>query len=230
MKLKHLVFTLLCAPVIFFHSCQSEISGEFPPNDGPQVNDAEKVTASITGVVVNENDVPVAGVTVNSHGSSVTTNNLGMFRIKNIEMSKANATVKVEKSGYFTAYRTFPATAGRTHSVRIKLIPKTNSGNFPAATGGTITIAGGGKMVMPANAVSDAAGNPYTGTVNVAMAWINPMAADLNSTIMGDLRGITTSGQERALETYGMLGVELTGSGGQKLNIATGKTAELTFP
>lgn len=232
MRLKPLFLALIALPVLFMASCQNELSSEFPNNPAPgvPVNDAEKVTAGIIGVVVNENDQPVAGVTVTSGTSSAVTDARGMFRFKDIQMSKANATVKVAKSGYFTAYRTFPATAGSNHNVRIKLIPKTNSGNFSAATGGTINISGGGKLVIPASAVADASGNIYSGTVNVAMTWIDPTSSDLGSIIMGDLRGVTTGGQERVLETYGMLGVELTGSGGQALNIASGKTAELSFP
>lgn len=232
MKLKHLLLALIASPVLFMASCQNELSGEFPggATPGTPVNDAEKVTAGIIGIVVNENDIPVAGVTVTSGTNTATTDTRGMFRFKDIQMSKANATVRVAKSGYFTAYRTFPATAGSNHNVRIKLIPKNNSGNFSAATGGAITIAGGGKLVIPAGAVADALGNSYSGTVNVAMTWIDPTASNLGDIIMGDLRGVTTGGVERVLETYGMLGVELTGSGGQALNIATGKTAELSFP
>jgi hypothetical protein len=136
----------------------------------------------------------------------------------------------VTKTGYFTGSRTFATTAGRTHNVRIKLIPKTNSGTFAGAAGGTININGGGKLVIPVNAVTDAAGSAYAGTVNVAMTWIDPTSPDLPNIVPGDLRGVTTTNEERGLETFGMLGVELTGNTGQALKIATGKTAELTFP
>ena len=232
MKMKQLLLVLLASPAFLINSCQNEFSSEFPVNTVPEapVNDAERVTASITGIVVNENDIPITGITVTSSGSNMVTDHYGMFRFKNISLSKANASVKVEKNGYFTAIRTFPAAAGRNHNVRIKLIPKTNAGSFSAAAGGTVTISGGGKLVIPATAVTDASGNSYSGTVNVAMTWINPTSPDLGSIIMGDLRGVTTGGQERVLETYGMLGVELTGAGGQALKIASGKTAELTFP
>src|SRR5207253_8715917 len=124
----------------------------------------------------------------------------------------------------------FITTAGRTHNVRIKLIPRTNAGSFAGSAGGTINITGGGKLVIPAGAVADAGGNAYTGTVNIAMAWIDPTSPDLPNVVPGDLRGITTSNEERGLETFGMLGVELTGNTGQALKIAAGKTAELTFP
>jgi hypothetical protein len=211
-------------------SCQKEIEGTANTVALPGVNDNEMVTGGINGIVVDENDRPIAGAVVTSGTSSSITDRYGSFRFRDISLSKANGTVKVVNNGYFTAYRSFISVAGRINNVRIKMIPKTNSGTFSATSGGNVSISGGAKLVMPANAVTDASGNAYTGTVNVAMAWIDPSSPDLPFTVMGDLRGITTGNQERGLSTFGMIGVELTGSGGQALKVATGKTAELTFP
>jgi hypothetical protein len=240
-RLQHLtklIFAFLFIVLLAGIACQREIKevpGSNPnpnPNPGTEtpVNDNEMVTASVLGVVVNENNVPVQGATVKSGLNTTTTDRYGMFRFSNISLSKANGAVNVEYNGYFKAFRTFVTTAGRTHTIRIQLLPKTNAGNFAAASGGTININGGGKLVMPAAAVTNASGAPYNGTVNVAMTWIDPTAANLGSIVMGDLRGVTTTGVERGLSTYGMLGVELTDAGGQALKIASGKTAELTFP
>lgn len=216
--------------IIFFYACQREIDGGGNNPSTGQVNDAIMVTGGINGIVVDENNIPVEGVMVTSGSASTSTDRYGAFRFRNISLSKANATVKVVRNGYFNAYRTFPATAGRIQNLRIKLIPKTNSGSFNAGTGGSITITGGGKLQVPGNAISDASGAAYTGTVNVAMAWIDPSSAELPFIMMGDLRGITTNGEERGLNTFGMLGVELSSPTGQSLKISSGKIAELTFP
>lgn len=216
---------------LLFTACQREIEdpgGITPPTGG--VDDNIMVVAGVRGVVVDENSQPVAGATVTSGTNSTTTDRYGVFRFNNISLSKANGYVKVTKAGYFTGSRTFVTTAGRTHTVRIRLLPKTTTGTFAAAAGGTITLGTGGKLVIPANAVTDASGAAYTGTVNIAMTWIDPTAPNLPEIVVGDLRGVTTDGQERGLETFGMLGVEMTGAGGQTLKIAAGKTAELTFP
>jgi hypothetical protein len=201
-----------------------------PPTTDPTVDDTETVTASISGVVVNENDVPVSGATVKLGSTTITTNAYGVFRFNNAVMSKNNAHIKVTKSGYFNGNRSLMATAGRTHTVRIKLQPKTNTGTISGSGGGFVALPTGGKVTFQPNVITDASGNAYTGTVNVAMAWINPTASDLGSIIQGDLRGVTTTNTERVLETYGMLGVELTGTGGQELKIASGKTAEISIP
>jgi len=221
--------SILFVALFILQGCQREIDSP-AGGTGPGVNDAIRVTGGVNGIVVDENNQPVSGVTVTSGTASTTTDRYGAFRFSNISLSKANGTVKVTRPGYFTAYRSFISVEGRINNVRIKLIPKTPGGSFASSAGGTVTIAGGGKLVIPADAVTDASGGAYSGMVNVAMAWIDPSSADLPYILMGDLRGITTTGEERGLSTYGMMGVELTGGAGQPLKIASGKTAELTFP
>jgi len=123
------------------------------------------------------------------------------------------------------------AREGKAAFFRIKLIPKTNVGNISGTSGGTVTLANGLSIALPAGAVVNAATNAaYTGSVNVAAYWINPTAADLNSIMPGDLRGIDKDGSLKLLQTFGMAAVELTGSGGELLQIATGKKATLTLP
>lgn len=226
------IFLLIVSAGLFLFSCQREIKWpEQPAGPGETaVNDAERVTGGVNGIVINENNQPVAGVTVSSGTNTTTTDRYGVFKFRNIQLSKANGTVKVEKTGYFTGYRSFVATEGRINNVRIKMLPKTNSGSFDAATGGLVSLGSGAKLQMPANAVTDAAGTAYTGNVNVAMTWIDPSSADLPYNVMGDLRGVLSTGAERGLTTFGMIGVELTGATAQPLKVAAGKTADLSFP
>lgn len=215
--------------LILATSCQREVNDGGNGGTG-ETPDQVMVQAGIRGVVVDENNQPVQGATVKSGANSTTTDRYGVFRFSNISLSRDNGYVRVEKAGYFNGLRSFVTTAGLIHNVKIRLLPKTIAGSFSASSGGTITLVSGGKAVLPANAVTDANGNAYTGMVNVAMTWIDPTAANLPDIMVGDLRGITTEGQERGLDTYGMLGVELTGAGGQPLKMAAGQTAELNFP
>lgn len=214
-------------------SCQKEVSDDLPGGPTPTppvlVDDGPRVSASVSGFVVDENNIPVSGATVNAGGTTTTTNRYGAFTIYNVQLSKTNGYVQVTKPGYFTGSRSFLTTAGRNHYVKIKLIPKTNAGSINGASGGSLTLAGGAKITLPAGAVVTAGGAPYNGSVDVAMTWLDPSASDLVQRMPGDLRGITTGGQERGLQTFGMIGVELTG-GGQPLKIVSGKKAGLSFP
>lgn len=225
-KIKALLYLLI--GVVIINSCKKSDGSGSPAE--PIYDDNETVTASVNGIVVNDNNIPVQGATVKLGTQTLTTDNYGMFRFQHISISKNNGYINVTRAGYFNGNRSFITKAGSTVNVRIKLLPKTNTGSFVAGAGGTVSLSTGGKVTFPGNAIVDASGNTYTGTVNVAMAWISPLDADLGSMVQGDLRGINAAGNERVLENYGTLGVELTNGLGQVLKIAGGKTAEISMP
>jgi hypothetical protein len=197
---------------------------------GGVVNDATQVTASVSGIVLDETNAPIANAVVTSGTATTTTNTNGMFIFQNISFSKENGNVTVVKAGYFKGIRSFKTTEGKNHMVRIQLMQRTLSGTVNAAAGGTITSNGGATIIFPANAFVTSTGAAYTGTVTVYSRWIDPTAANLPFVIPGDLRGVSTTGVENILETYGMVGAELADASGNVLKIATGKTATVSFP
>lgn len=222
---------LACITLLFF-SCQKELSGE---NNGTPDQPADlttKVTISTaSGFITDENNAPVKDAIVQLGTSTTNSDKFGYFEFKNTEVVKNAAFVSVTKPGYFKGFKTFTASAGKGFFTRIKLIPKTIKGNINAASGGNVTLSNGLIIALPANAVVNAAtGAAYSGTISVAAFHINPEAADLNEIMPGDLQGINKTGALKLLQTYGMAAVELTGSGGELLQIASGKKATLTMP
>ena len=229
-KLAQALF-VLCSAVLLF-SCQKNIDDTIV---NPPTNNADlttKVTSSsVSGFVTDENNAAVQGASVKVGISTTSTDEYGYFEINNVEVIKNAATVTVSKAGYFKGIKTFIATAGKGAFFRIKLIPNNPAGTIDAATGGNVTLTNGMIVALPANGVVNASTNAaYTGIVNVAVSWINPTAADLYSIMPGDLRALNTAGALQQLKTFGMAAVELTGSAGELLQIATGKKATLTFP
>ena len=101
---------------IFILSCQKEYSYEggavttpTPKDTMYTVDDATQVTASVNGVVLDENNNPFPGATVRCGTQTMVTNILGVFFFKNISISKNNGSVTVTKSGYFKGTRNFLA-------------------------------------------------------------------------------------------------------------------------
>jgi hypothetical protein len=84
--------------------------------------------------------------------------------------------------------------------------------------------------VFPANAVVTKSGAAYTGSVKVAAYFLDPTSNNCVTEMPGDLRGINTSNNEQVLTSYGMMAVELQGSNGETLQMASGKKATITFP
>lgn len=188
------------------------------------------VTASLQGRVLDEKGVPVQGASVTSGTATTTTDVNGTFFFTDISLYSRFGTVNVSYSGYFMGSRTFVTSTAGVNYVEIHLLPRTVTGTFDASTGGTITLTGGQSAVFTGGSVVNAATNAaYTGTVHVYTAYLDPTVKESLISMPGDLRGITTDKKEVVLASYGMMKVELEGDGGEKLQIATGKTATLTF-
>jgi hypothetical protein len=226
-------FIVTAITTLFFLSCKKNgsdggttVNPSTPPDLTSIVN-----SALVSGFVTDENEAAVKSATVQIGTTLVTTDKYGYFEARNVSVIKNAATVSVTKAGYFKSIKTYIATADKSVFFRIKMIPKTNAGNVNGASGGTVTLSNGMAINFPAASVVNAATNAaYTGTVNVAAYWINPTSADLPRIMPGDLRGLNTDGNLQLLTTYGMAAVDLTGTGGELLQIAAGKKATLTMP
>ncbi len=212
-------------------SCQKELN-EFPEEPTlPTADLTTRVNASVSGFVTNETNAPVEGAIVQFGSAQTTTDEYGFFSFNNTSVVKNAAIVSVNKPGYFPGIKTFIASEGSSAFFRLKLLPKSSAGTFSGSAGGSVTLPNNMQVTFPANAViNEATLAPYAGTVTVSMHWLNPTAADLSHTMPGDLRGINQAGALQRLETYGMVAVELRGSGGQLLQVAPGVKATLRFP
>lgn len=223
------IFSLFTA--LLFFSCQKTLDFESSGGSILPPDLTTKISSTVSGFVTDENDVAVIGASVLIGSATVTTDKYGYFEAKNVQVVKEAAVVTVNKPGYFKGIKTYIATQGKSAFFRIKLIPKTIAGTVNAATGGTVTLPNGLSVKLNAGTIVNAATNAqYNGSVNVAAYWISPTAADLNSIMPGDLRGLDTEGLLKVLQTFGMAAVELTGSSGELLQIVNGQKATLTFP
>jgi hypothetical protein len=225
-------FLTLITGILIVISCQKSDNNNNEPVTPPVTNKPiEYVTASISGRILDDKNQPVNGAVVKAGTASATSDINGNFRINNVSLDKNAGFVKVEKDGFFQGSRTIVVNAGAVNYISIQLIKKTVSGTVSGSTGGNITIAGGGSVVFTGNSFVNTAGNgAYTGTVSVSTYFLNPAEANFTEIMPGTLRGINTANEETGLQSFGMLAVELTGAGGEKLQLAAGKTATLTFP
>ncbi len=223
-------FTRMAFAALLFFSCQKQLDFDAATGSTPPPDLATKINSSVSGFVTDENDAAVMGASVQFGTSTISTDKYGYFEAKNIQVVKEAAVVTITKPGYFKGIKTYIATAGKAAFFRIKLIPKVITGTVNAASGGTVSLANGLRVTLNAGTIVNAASNAaYTGTVNVAAFWLNPEAPDLNKIMPGDLRGLNTDGSLKILQTFGMAAVELTGSGGELLQIVNGQKATLSM-
>lgn len=221
--------------IVLFFGCQKVFDGGTDGSGTPTESKPDlttKVMSSVvSGFVTDENDIAVKSASVEVGNVTTTTDKYGYFEVRNVQVVQNAATVSITQPGYFKAIKTYIATQGKNAFFRIKLLPKNTVGNINAATGGSVTLTNGLIITIPANAVVNANTNAaYTGTVNVAAKLIDATNPDLNRIMPGDLRGLNTDNDIRILTTYGMATIELNGTGGELLQIASGKKASLIIP
>lgn len=227
MKTQRLLALLAILSLVFIYiACQRDNFGPIPPppSDG-------KIQTSVSGRVLDDENLPVMGAVVKAGNLSTNTDLNGYFEIRNTTLNANAGFVKVEKAGFFAGSRTFKAIKGSKQYVSIQLIKKNDAGNFNSAAGGTITVPNGGSIVFDAGSVIDpATSTAYTGTVNVSAFWLDPTKDNFKEIMPGELRGIDENNKEVGLQSFGMMTVEMTGAGGEKLQLAPGKPATIKFP
>jgi len=222
-------FIVLALTCILFYQCQREVS-YIGTGDPGQTSLPNPVKANLQGNVLDESGQPAANVVIKVGTEITATDTKGYFRINNAPLDKNASLVTAEKTGYFTAYRTFSATSG-TNQVVIKLTKKTLGGTVSGTSGGDVSLTNGTKISLPANGIVKESDNSnYTGTVNVYAAYIDPTAADILDRVPGSFMANDKDGKRVLLSSYGMMAVELESSTGEKLQVKSGSTATLTSP
>ncbi|MFT3908648.1 MAG: carboxypeptidase-like regulatory domain-containing protein [Ferruginibacter sp.] len=232
--LKWLAFVMIIAGISYSCKKNNDVTDNPivtpPPTTGPYniTLPGSTVVLSVVGKVIDENNNPVSGATITGGGASTTTNANGVFRINNGSFNGSFATVKIEKSNYFTLVKTLISKSGNTQYIVGKISPRTLAGTI-AATGGSLQFGSGSVTIdFPANAFVDASNNAVTGPVSVYATYIDPTSADAKDRMPGNLSAIEAPSTEYLLQSFGMMGVELKDANGQTVKLASGKTASLT--
>ncbi|HEV2482253.1 MAG TPA: carboxypeptidase-like regulatory domain-containing protein [Puia sp.] len=225
------ILIVTAAMVLIAIACNKSSSTSTTNNSNPNNIPTEQiVTASLQGRVVDENGVPVEGAAVTSGTAGATTDVNGVFSFSGISMSSRFGYVQAVKAGYFTGSKSIITNGGASNYVNIQLIPQPAAASFPALTGGSIVIQTGDSVSFGDSAVVEASSKTaYTGTVSVYTKYLDPTDSLLYNQEPGDLRGVGTSGYETALESFGLADVILQDATGNALQIASGKTATLTW-
>lgn len=226
MKKIKILFALLLTTIIF--SCNDDEEGilQNPPQDF-SYNQGNTVSRNFHGLILDTSGNAVSNATVSIGSTSVQTNSNGLFTINNASVKERFAHIKVVKSGFIDGSRVLVPTSG-DNRINIMLIPNTPTATVASGGNSEVTLPNGTKVKFD-GAFKDASGNAYSGNVQVGLYHLKPSDTYLSETMPGSLLASNSNGDAKILETFGMLHVELTGSGGQKLNIANGHMAEISL-
>lgn len=204
----------------FFFACHEE-----DPLGNNQMADV-----TFVGRVIDESGNGVQDALVKAGEVSAVTDRNGVFRLNKMRLPAMHALVTVSKPGFFEISRPYIVQDEALQTITIQLLARAYTGSITTSSGGVINVPGGPKITFPANAFVDENGNTFNGQAFIYARYLDPSDPNLGLFTPGDMTAENAADEEVFLSTYGMIGVELETGNGQKLKIATGKTAELRMP
>ena len=188
---------------------------------------SEVVNAKIFGIVVDENEDPVEGAIVSFKGNTLSTDQYGIFTFENVLVDSKHNFMNITKDGYFEGTRTFRTDHSKTIQLKTQLVKKDFKQSFESSQGGSASdgkavLSFGSNSIMVSSSKAD-----YSGSVKVAMKYLDPTQYETNERMPGDLSALNLQNELGALASYGMVYVELQSPDGEKLQLKAGTTARM---
>lgn len=227
MKKNQLLLTALLFIFAFMACDSNDNNGSGPNDDAFAENFGNVVSKDFIGQVIDTDNHPIQNAAVTIGTTTVQTDVNGVFIINGVSVHEKFAYIRATKAGYIDGSRAMVPTSGK-NNVKIMLIPNTPTATVQSGVESEVSLPLGTKVSFDGE-FEDESGNSYSGSVSVALFHLLPSNGNIDNLMPGMLYAQTKSNQEAVLATYGMLNVELRGSGGQKLNIKEGHTAEITM-
>lgn len=224
MTSKRLLILVLLFPFLF-NNCSSD-SGIDGNSNATPLNFGSEVSKNFTGQILDENNNPVSNVAITVANKSATTDVNGVFIINNATVRDKFAFVTAKKVGYLDGSRSLVPTNGM-NNVKITLLSGTIVGTVNSGATGSVSLSNGSKVTFDGNFKTEN-GQVYSGVVSVIMKHLDPTDATTFDKMPGMLLAQNASGEERVLESYGMMNIELRGAASQKLQLST--TAQIEMP
>ncbi|MET0759368.1 MAG: hypothetical protein ABWZ56_03045 [Flavobacterium sp.] len=216
------VLLLLALSVV---SCDPNDNNNNSNNDFAE-NFGNETSKDFLGQVVDENNNPIQNVAVKIGSSTAQTDVNGVFIINSANVFERFAYITAKKAGFIDGSRAVVPSSG-TNRVKIMMLSGNAVGTVNTGVASDVVLPNGTKVVFDGNFKTET-GSAYSGTVNVIMHHLDPADPNIADKMPGMLLAENADGAAKVLETYGMMNVELRGSGGEKLQISN--TAQIEMP
>ena len=221
-NIKLICYAAIAMLVLTFFACEKD-----DPSTGSTPGTGN---GSVQGTITDLSGAPVSNANVTGGTAAATTDANGKFNLEKVQFTSDSVLVNVTKSGFFEGSKKFASATNAVTNATVKLIPKTVSGAFSASSGGNVNVSSGGSINFNSGFINASNGNAYTGNVSVAATYLNPTDQNFSTNVPGNLKSAGNSNQSGELQSFGVVAVGLNDDAGNKLQLATGKTATITIP
>ena len=221
---------LFLSLILAFAACEKDSTTEVVTFTQTTLS-GETVTANFYGQLTNDQGEVVQDAEVRIGNKQTTTDQEGLWRINSATVVKDQAFIQFASTDHHKGSRTLLVDEAKTYEVDVEMLAFTGNNLIDATAGGTASVAGSNASVtFPTSAFAKTDGTPYTGTVTVEAAYLDPNDLSTANRMPGDLRATTSEGLSRLLVTYGMMSVELFDNAGNQLQLADGQNATISLP
>lgn len=181
------------------------------------------------GRVKDLSGAAVAGVSVTVAGhDAVISNDQGWFNVSEITAAD-RLVINFKKTGYAPTAQIVRIRKGLSTFVDAVMAPIGNVEEVSSSTGGTVSHAGGSMTIQPDTLITESR-TPYTGQAKVSVTVFDPTVVAHQDAFPGEFKGLKLSGETVPIISYGFVDVNVTDDSGNPLQLASGKTADLSIP
>lgn len=206
----------------------SSSSTTTPTPSGTNVSDKGIVMGKIT----DDASTVVGTVSLQLDSTTVTSNEQGFFSIDGVAPASGKV-LKYSKTGYMPGYRRIDVVAGQQTFCNLTLKGIGQSLTINSGVDSTVTHRDG-NVFIPANSIVDSTGVAVSpAVVVVEVTTLMPSDQNYNDIFPGGFIGGAIPGSTanpQPLISYGVVNVNLKDTQGNKLYLASGKMATITFP
>lgn len=207
---------------VFLTSCGS--------NTGPDdVSGSGMVTTTIVGHVVDETGRSIQGAMVDGHGVTVSTNDAGVFVMRDVRVPAARCVVRVRKGSYVDGWRAVMPSANKVTMMRLTMRYEYENGTIWAPNGGYVSR-DGLKMQILAAGVERPDDSIYEQRVSVFMTYHAPTSDTFYLSFPADMTAQRADGSRTEITCLGAATIKITDNTGQPLRLRTNRTGAIWFP
>ncbi len=187
----------------------------------------------ISGLVVDVNNNPMQGVDVfYLGGMKVTSNSYGQYLIKEngggVNAFDQNIVLTFKKAGFVPIHKVLSVKGGK-YSVSAVMFPEQAFVKVDPLVDINANM-GGASLSSEANSfIVKGTANQAT-TANISLTPFDPTKEASLEAFPGEFSGTRLDGSSTAIETFGFMKVQVKDDLGNALDLANGKTADITLP
>ena len=225
--MKYLFASSIALFLLLFSSCTQDedvVLENFNQSSPPKT----ELFSTFSGVVLDVNQNALSDVAVSIGESMTTTNELGLFSLDGYFNSEGTL-VRLQKDGYFTTNGYVIPIVDEESQIKLYLRERITELTIDSEKDNDISNDDYSLQFSESSFV-DEDQTAYSGDVSVYVSHMSPSSADFNEFFSGTMLSKESEAESFAIQSYGVIQVDLVGNNMQDLDINKSASLSMTIP